>query len=132
MIDKMVTFTDEMHKETAYSKLKYSKEKTYSFFDKIIKAGQFVYLTDECLMVGSISSTFFGDSLVANDILIYVKKEFRGFGHAGLALSNFIKWAESKGADSIIIGQTTGVCGKEFKSLAGACGFVKLGEVYAR
>jgi len=132
MINKMVSFTDEMHKETGYSALDYNQEQTADFFEKIITSNQFVHLTDECLMIGTITKTFFGDSLVANDVLLYVKKEFRGNGHADDAVKSFVKWASNMGADRVVMGQSTGVCGKEFKSLVTSCGFVKLGEVYAR
>tara|TARA_R100000951_G_scaffold25817_1_gene21919 strand:- start:3910 stop:4296 length:387 start_codon:yes stop_codon:yes gene_type:complete len=128
----MLSFTDEMHKTTNYSLFNYNREKTASSFKSIIDRNQFIYITDGCLMIGTADETFFGNSVVANDCLIYVKKEHRGRGLSKLALNKFIEWAKEVGADSIMIGQSSGVNNEEFASAAISCGFKKLGEVFAR
>lgn len=128
----MLSFTDEMHKNTDYKYLNYDRVKTGEYFQKLIDLNQFIHLTDGCLMIGSLEKVFFGDSLIASDILIYVKKEHRGLGLSIAAVNEFIKWSENAGASRISIGRSSGVNEKEFKSLAVKCGFNKLGEVYAR
>ena len=64
MINKMLSFIDEMHKSTGYSELDYNRDKTELFFNEIIKHEQFIYLTRECLMIGTIDKPFFGNSLI--------------------------------------------------------------------
>ena len=132
MINKMLSFIDEMHKSTGYSELDYNRDKTELFFNEIIKHEQFIYLTRECLMIGTIDKPFFGNSLISSDVLLYVKKDYRGCGHAVKAVSDFIEWSDSQGADRVVMGQSTGVCGVEFNSLVESCGFTKIGEVFAR
>ena len=121
-----------MHKETRYISLDYDKEKTAKFIGRLINAGQFVYINDDCLMLGQASETFFGKSLAASDLLLYVKKESRGKGFGNSAISEFIEWADSLGCDSVAIAQSTGINNKEFNSLAKANGLKKVGECFAR
>ena len=128
----MLSFTDEMHSTTNYSRLDYNREKTAKSFKSLVDRNQFIYITDECLMLGTADETFFGDSVIANDCLIYVKKDYRGKGHSALAINQFVKWAEEIGVDSIMIGQSSGVSNQEFASVAKSCGFKKQGEVFAR
>ena len=128
----MLSFTDEMHKTTSYKHLDYNREKTAAYFRRLIDGGKFVHLTDQCLMLGTIGRTFFGESVISSDVILYVKKEFRGEGHSAKAINEFIKWSDNNGAERISIGQSSGVCGEEFKAVAKSCGFKKLGEVFAR
>lgn len=132
MIEKIMGFLDEMSTSTGYSDFDYNREKAEKYVELLISKNQFVYVTNECLMLGTVGSMFFGNDIFASDELIYVKKEFRGLGHSKAALESFVEWAESKGAKRVIVGQTTGVIGGEFSRLASSCGFFKLGEVYAR
>ena len=132
MIEKMLSFTDDMHEETKYSELDYNREDTAAYFENVIRANQFVHINDGCLMIGVICKTFFGDSLIADDVLLYVKKEYRCKGLAEEAVKSFVKWADDNGAKRVSLGQSTGVCGEEFKAVAKSCGFKKLGEVFAR
>lgn len=128
----MLSFTDDMHKETRYSELDYNREDAAAYFETLISSNQFIHINDGCLMIGVIGKTFFGDSLIADDVLIYVKKKYRCKGFAEDAVNSFVKWARDNGAKRVSLGQSTGVCGEEFKAVAKSCGFKKLGEIFAR
>ena len=132
MIKAIASLLEEMHAETSYRMYSFSRVKCESYVEKLAKAGQFVYYRPGVVMLGTIETTFFGDDKIANDLLLFVSKGERGSGEASRAIESFCEWAESNGAKSIVIGQTTGAGKESFSALAQKFDFKEFGTVYRR
>lgn len=132
MIDCILDLLEEMHKETSYGLYDFSRDKCRRYLERFYNAGQFVYHRPGVVMLGTIEATFFGNDKIANDLLLFVSKSERGSGEASRAIESFCEWAESNGAKSIVIGQTTGVSKESFSALAEKFDFKEFGTVYLR
>ncbi len=132
VIDKIISLGKAMHSETGYSNLTFNESKARKYLTNLAESGQFFYVTDNCMMVAAITTPYFSDSRTAKDVLLYVDKDSRGKGVAKKAIKKYIEWAELNNADRISLGQSSGICGKEFKSLAGSLGFNEIGTLYTR
>lgn len=128
----LIDLLTEMHETTAYRELPLSIDRLSRFIESVKSSGQFLYHKPGVVMIGTVSKAFFSESLVASDVLLYVSPDNRGRGEAEKALSEFVSWAESKGASQVVIGQTTGVNGEEFDRLAKKLNFSFAGKVYRR
>lgn len=130
MIEKALDLLEKMHSETRYKAFAFDREKTRAFLRDVIEKGQFISVKDGGIMIGSLSDMFFGPGTIANDILLFVEKEKRRTGIAKDMLVEFIDWAKSHGADSIVVGQTTGVEQKGYTKLMKSIGATQCGVVY--
>lgn len=60
-------------------------------------------------LFGTVLAIYFGADLVAKDLAIFVKKEWRLSRAAFLLVRDFEKWAKSRGASKVMLSQSTGV-----------------------
>jgi GNAT superfamily N-acetyltransferase len=127
-----VAHLKKMHLETIYSNLEFSGTACANFLLDHMNHNQFIQVDERGIMLGEISPTFFGDDLSANDVLIYIRPEFRREGLAQASIESFFSWAESRGARLITIGQSTGSNSDEFKALINKLNLQPLGAVYGR
>lgn len=130
MIDEAVDLLEKMHSETRYSRFDFNRESTREFIESVVDKGQFITVKNGGIMLGSLSTMFFSDCKIANDILLFVEEDKRRSGLAKQMLSEFIDWAKSHGASSIVVGQTTGVEEKGYSQLMKSIGATKCGVVY--
>ena len=122
----------KMHSETIYSNLEFSGVKCASFLIDHVNSDQFIQINEKSLMLGEVSEVFFGNDSAANDILMYVRPEFRCNGLAEAAVECFFSWAESRNAKLITMGQSTAGNIAEFKSLTNKLNLQPLGSVCGR
>lgn len=125
-----------MHEESDFRDMEYSPEKCAALGRQAMTDPDYVWLVAEDggeivgMFGGYVSETFFGHGRVACDYAAYVKPESRG-GRAFLLLVRvFVKWAEGKGVQKIILADSTknGKIGPLYERL----GFINVGGIYRR
>ncbi len=113
--EHFVILGKEMHEEGAFSFLPFNENKARSLALNYIKdknASAFLVFNDsECIgmHLGSMTSYFFSDALLAAGLVTYVRERFRGGRAALLLVRAFIDWGRQKKAKEIYIGVSLGV-----------------------
>ena len=67
---------------------------------------------------------------VAQDIVLFVKKEFRGIGN--LLIDDWVQWAAQMGAVEVILSTASGIKPESFGRLMTRKGFVLQGQTYSK
>ena len=80
--------------------------------------------------MGYLSSYYFGNDLLANDILWYVKKERRGSMTGPRLLKAFRTWAKERGAREVCMGVSTAVDVDRTHKLLSRMGFEHVGGIF--
>ena len=60
-------------------------------------------------MIGVLQTTFFSGQQFASDVGWWVRRTRQGTAAAGLLLGEFERWAKWKGADLVLLGQSSGI-----------------------
>ena len=136
-IDPMIELGAQMHAESAYRDLNYSREKCEALCIKYILNpkwffGYCAYEGDELIgmIMGHLVPYYFGNDLLANDILWYVRKDRRG-SMVGIRLLNaFRDWAKERGASEICIGVSTALDLDRTHKLLSRMGFTHVGGTF--
>lgn len=76
---------------------------------------------------GVINKMFFSDELMARDVGWWVKQSRRGSFAAIRLLEDFETWAKSKGAQKVMIGQSSGIDIEKTTKLYQHCGYRIIG-----
>ena len=84
------------------------------------------------MFFGIIQEQYFGNTLKANDLLLYVLPEHRGGSHAYKMIQKYIQWSESCGVDreQICLGITTEVNEDAIDKFYVRMGFKRSGRIY--
>lgn len=105
-----------MHAESSFKDLDYSTEKCQKLAEDILTNGNYLCVVAEDedgafhgFFVGYIIDYYFGDDLIAEDLLLYIVPGMRGVGAAKRLISYFESWASVNGASYVCLGATTGV-----------------------
>ncbi|QHJ79514.1 MAG: hypothetical protein [Caudoviricetes sp.] len=67
---------------------------------------------------------------VATDIILFVKKEYRGYGLS--LVDDWVSWAEAKGASEVIISTASGIKPESFSRLVQRKGFSLQGHTFSK
>lgn len=67
---------------------------------------------------------------VAQDIILFVKKEYRGMGN--LLIDDWVSWAKVNGASEVILSTASGIKPKSFGRLMERKGFTLQGHTYSK
>lgn len=67
---------------------------------------------------------------VAQDIILFVQKEYRGQGN--LLVDDWVKWAEANGAEEVILSTASGIKPQSFGRLMQRKGFAEQGHTYSK
>jgi len=136
-IDSMVELGAAMHAESAYRDLDYDRDKCFQLCARYVLHpdryfGYCAYEGDELtgMLMGYVSLYYFGNDLLANDIVWYVRKDRRG-SMTGIRLLNaFRDWAKERGASEICIGVSSALNLDRTHKLMSRMGFNHVGGIY--
>jgi hypothetical protein len=126
----------QMHDESSYSHLKFSKPRLLEMFNLYMRdSDRVVFVADRDgellgLYAGYLSKYYFSDEFVANDIAWFVVKEKRGSRIGLRLLSCFEAWSKDKGASEVRIGYSTDINPVAFDSLMQKRGYGRVGANY--
>ena len=136
-IPLMVELGAKMHEESAFKRLDYDKKKCFDLTVRYISNPEkyfsyCAYEGDELIgmIMGYLSSYYFGNDLLANDILWYVKKERRGSMTGPRLLKAFRSWAKERGASEVCMGVSTAVDVDRTHELLSRMGFEHVGGIF--
>lgn len=113
-LDGMVNLGIEVHKDYSFKSLNYNPEKVKETLKRLIESNQYVVVCEDKthglvgVMVGFVEESWFGSDLVAYDLTLFVKKDYRNKLLAFRLVDSFIRWAKLAGAKQIRPGVSTG------------------------
>ncbi len=81
------------------------------------------------MMLGFITEEYFGKSLSACDLLVYVDHEFRASKAAILMIRGYESWANAQGVRTIQLGISAGINVEQTKSFYNKMGFQDAGYI---
>lgn len=79
---------------------------------------------------GTLSTMPWSKVKVAQDIILFVKKEYRGQG--GLLVDDWVNWSLDNGAKEVILSTASGIKPESFGRLMGRKGFRLQGQTYSK
>ena len=133
----MIELGAKMHEESAFRRLDYDKKKCFDLTVRCISNPEkyfsyCAYEGDELvgMIMGYLSSYYFGNDILANDILWYVKKERRGSMTGPRLLKAFRVWAKERGANEVCMGVSTAVDIDRTHKLLSRMGFKHVGGTF--
>ena len=126
----------QMHKESGYSVIQYSREKIQGIFANAIILSDVLGLASEDdegiygLMLAAVSEHWCSTDRVAYDLALYVKPERRGGMAAIRMIRYYVRWAQERGAKMISLGTSTGINSERVSKLYERLGFKKVGYAF--
>lgn len=126
----------EMHEESEFRDIDWCPVKVESWINRNVNDPErFVmcaYDEDKLagVFVGSLSRFYFGNDVLASDLLWYVGKEYRGTRTGLRLLKMFRSWATDLGADKIQVGISSGLSMDRTGALLERMGFSQIGGLY--
>jgi len=136
-IEEMISLGQQMHEESAFKPLHYSREKCRALGLRYLSRPDthFSMCAEEDgkivgMIMGHLMPYYFGDDFMATDHLWFVSQEKRGSTVGVRLLKAFRKWAVNCGAHEICIGVSTGVETGRTHELLTRIGFSHVGGTY--
>jgi len=136
-IDPMIELGAAMHAESAFRDLDYSRDKCFQLGVRCISHpdryfGYCAYEGDELtgMLIGQLVPYYFGNDLLANDILWYVREDKRGSMMGIRLLNAFRDWAKERGASEVCIGVSTALDLDRTHKLLSRMGFTHVGGTF--
>lgn len=81
-------------------------------------------------MWGILTNMPWSSTKVAQDIILFVQKDYRGVG--GLLINDWVQWAEAKGAVEVILSTASGIKHESFARLMSRKGFALQGQTFSK
>jgi RimJ/RimL family protein N-acetyltransferase len=136
-IEDMVDMGVQMHAESAFSGLDFDREKCRSLGQYYVDNpdthfGVVAVLDGRVIgmLAGYVTPYYFGNDLIASDILWFVAPKHRGSRAGILLLQAFIKWSADRGASEVCIGISTAVAHEKTGRVLERFGFKHVGGNY--
>ncbi len=106
-----------------------------SYFNTILSPGGYLAVMEVDSNIvgglwGMLSNMPWSTVKVAQDIILFVKKEYRGNG--GLLVDDWVKWALDNGAQEVILSTASGIKPESFGRLMQRKGFILQGQTYSK
>lgn len=126
----------EMHEESEFRDIHWNPEKVNTWLHNNVKnPKRFVmcaYDGDKLagIFIGGLSEFYFGNDLLASDLLWYVGKEYRGSRTGLRLLKMFQSWASDLGANKVQVGISSGLSMDRTGALLERMGFSQIGGLY--
>lgn len=136
---EVVTIGMEVHKESAFSHMKFNPGKCEALMlDAIAGAhGMWMQVIEYQervvgMFVAQVVETYFGYDRVAHDLILAVTKEHRGKCFIAIQeiTSNYHKWARENGAKRVFLSTSTGIRPQEIAALYETLGFRQIGTIH--
>ena len=135
--DAMIELGAAMHAEGAFRNLNFDPDKCFQLGVRCISYpdryfGYCAYEDDELtgMLVGQLVPYFFGNDLLANDIVWYVREDRRGSMMGIRLLNAFRDWAKERGASEVCIGVSTALDLDRTHKLLSRMGFTHVGGTF--
>jgi len=84
------------------------------------------------LMICYVSAYYFGNDLLAQDMILYIDPSRRGGVGASRMIVEYVEWAQSKDCKEVLLGQTAGIDPEVVDKLYTHAGFKLIGQLYKR
>ncbi|OZB46485.1 MAG: hypothetical protein B7X60_08535 [Polynucleobacter sp. 39-45-136] len=130
----LVMLGKQLHQESTFSTMDYDGEIVKQSLTDLINKNQFVVVTEDIngivigVMAGSVTQSWFGNDLIASDLVLLVRQDRRGGLIAHRLIQHFVHWAKLAGAKQIRPGVTTG--NESAQALYERLGFKRCGSTY--
>lgn len=121
------------YKESAFGSMEFNEAKAYELCSALLQSGLGIVADDSGQIVGmmgaQIGNHFFSNTPMAQDVLIYVKPEYRRTGIAKRFVSVYINWAENRGVkrENIFLGINSGINRANTERAYNTLGFRRFG-----
>ena len=135
-VGHLIQLGREMHQESAFNFLLFDEKMVKNTaFDYIRKNNACVFLVfndTKCIgmHVGSLTSYFFCDALLAAGLVTYVHPKYRGGRAALLLMRAFIDWSKNRDVAEVYIGVSVDINAKQSHKLFQHFGFHYVGGNY--
>lgn len=126
----------EMHEESEFRDIDWDMYKVIAWLHNNVESPKrFVmcaYDGDKLagVFIGGVSKFYFGNDLLASDLLWYVGKEYRGSRTGLRLLKMFQSWASDLGANKVQVGISSGLSMDRTGALLERIGFSHIGGLY--
>lgn len=110
----IVVLGRQMHASSTYAPMDYDPDRVKETVACLLDKSQFVVVAEDTNgqvvggMLGTVTQSWFGQDMVANDLALFVSQDARGGMAAVRLLKAFVQWAKLAGAKQIRPGVTTG------------------------
>tara|TARA_R100000700_G_scaffold19829_1_gene26586 strand:- start:15859 stop:16275 length:417 start_codon:yes stop_codon:yes gene_type:complete len=136
----MIALGEKMHAESNFRDLDFDKEKLKNLGWHVVN-GEDRYFAcvaedeNNCILgmfVGLITEYYFGNDLMASDLLVYVDKSKRGAMASVRMFKEFEKWAKRKNAKEVRPATSTGIEIERTKKLYTHLGYEVSGNTFRK
>ena len=130
----LVLLGRQMHEESTFASMDFDMEIVKETLADLMNKNQFVVVAEDINgtviggMAGSVTQSWFGKDLIANDLALFIRQDHRGGLIAYKLIQHFVRWARLAGANQIRPGVTTG--NKNAEALYERLGFKRCGSTY--
>lgn len=132
-IQQAVELGKSYHKESGLGSMEFNELKAYGLCEYLLQSGLGLVAEDNGQLVGMmgaiITSHIFSDTPIAQDVLIYVKPDYRGQGISGRLVDVYVIWARDKGVkpENIFLGINSGIKSEQTENKYKTLGFQRFG-----
>ena len=130
----IVVLRRQLHEDTTFASMDFDMEIITETITDLMNKNQFVVVAEDINgtviggMAGSVTQSWFGKDLIANDLSLFVRQDHRGGFIAYRLIQHFVRWARLAGAKQIRPGVITG--NENAEALYERLGFKRCGSTY--
>lgn len=134
----MYSLAKAMHEEGVFRELDFDEKKVMDIGTQVlINPSYFGVICENKdkiigMMVCYVTPFYFGNDLIAQDMVLYVDKTRRGGVGALRMIEQYVAWAIEKGCKEIQLGQTVDIDPVAVDRLYVRAGFRMIGQIYKR
>lgn len=132
-IEQAVELGKAYYKESAFGSMEFDESKARELCSSLLKSGLGIVADDNGQIVGMMGAILithvFTDTLMAQDVLVYIKPEYRGKGISSRLIAVYVNWAENHGVkkENIFLGINSGVDRAKTERIYNKLGFKRFG-----
>jgi GNAT superfamily N-acetyltransferase len=132
-VERIMELGNAYYNESAFSSMEFNESKCRDLFFHLLQYGFAVVADDGGKLVGMMGAIlnkhFFTDTLMAQDVLVYVSPEYRCQGLSRRLITVYINWAISQGVkrDNIFLGVDSGINRSITEEVYNNLGFKRFG-----
>lgn len=135
---ELLVLGKDLHAESRYSSLPYNEESIWKLLDlTLVMPNKFLcaYSRDQegkinGFFLGQITTEYFTNLKVANDLGMYVSPKHRGSSIFYRMLKTFEQWSKDNQASKIILYHSTGINPEQSKEMFPKMGYTHYGHIF--